>query len=37
MAGRTGGIIVDCAEDVFETWWVMRAPTGHQFCVVPAG
>jgi hypothetical protein len=19
-----------------ETWWVMRAPTGHLFCVVPA-
>ncbi len=20
-----------------ESWWVMRAPTGHLFCVVPTG
>ena len=23
-------------EAQIETWWVMRAPTGHLFCVVPA-
>lgn|SRR5690606_29397990 len=20
-----------------ESWWVMRAPTGHDFCIVPRG
>jgi len=32
---RLGTRVIDCrGDDPDQDWWVMRAPSGHRFCVV---